>query len=259
MPKCINDPKSYYNVTAPSPTGRGYCAHAEREGTIKRGKDGKMWQVKRTKGGTLRWVRVNSASTKRTRVSKRKKSSAKSQTKRSSRVARLKKSSSKHYQIVIAEPRTFSSEELGPEKLSFASRPLVIDQKMYDVIVKVGPKIYRNKNGNAYQFGRFYPFYEYDSAGSHGNDVAQTGIIDVEKARRVDPDLWEDESVWEDVDTSWEVKSDWTKVRRRNPAILWFGTTDGGDVGANVFIHRNRQTSEIDSIIIDNDYFRKSS
>ena len=39
MPKCINDPKRSYTGKEPSPKGFGLCAHAEKEGTRKKGTD----------------------------------------------------------------------------------------------------------------------------------------------------------------------------------------------------------------------------
>lgn len=55
--KCINDPKRSYNGKEPSPKGFGYCAHAERVGATKKGKDGNRWTVKKDKLGRKRWVR----------------------------------------------------------------------------------------------------------------------------------------------------------------------------------------------------------
>lgn len=43
--KCKNDPKSHYKGDEPSPKGRGYCAHAEKVGTKKKGTDGGIWTV----------------------------------------------------------------------------------------------------------------------------------------------------------------------------------------------------------------------
>jgi hypothetical protein len=42
MHRCKNDSSKYYTGTEPqpSPKGFGYCAHAEKINTIKKGKDG---------------------------------------------------------------------------------------------------------------------------------------------------------------------------------------------------------------------------
>ena len=54
MPKCKNDPKKSYKGTEPSPKGLGYCAHGEKLGKIRKGKDGNNWKVESTKSGVLR-------------------------------------------------------------------------------------------------------------------------------------------------------------------------------------------------------------
>lgn len=55
MPFCKNDPKKTYKGNEPSPKGFGYCAHSEKIGTMKRGKDGKVWIVKKFKN-IKKWV-----------------------------------------------------------------------------------------------------------------------------------------------------------------------------------------------------------
>ncbi len=52
--RCKNDPKKSYKGDEPSPKGLGYCAHAEEDGSIREGRDGKKWVVKNG-----RWVRYN--------------------------------------------------------------------------------------------------------------------------------------------------------------------------------------------------------
>jgi len=55
MPNCKNDDKRKYKGDEPSPKGLGWCGHAEKEGTIKTGKDGKEWIIKNKK-----WIRHKS-------------------------------------------------------------------------------------------------------------------------------------------------------------------------------------------------------
>ena len=57
MPICKNDPKRSYIGDEPSPKGFGYCAHAEKIGTTKIGKDGNLWIIQETKTGSKRWVK----------------------------------------------------------------------------------------------------------------------------------------------------------------------------------------------------------
>lgn len=58
MPQCKNDPKRFYTGSEPSPKGRGFCAHAEKLKTKKKGTDERMWVVKKTTIGVKRWVPV---------------------------------------------------------------------------------------------------------------------------------------------------------------------------------------------------------
>lgn len=66
MPKCKNDSTRSYKGTEPSPKGKGYCAHAEKIGSKKKGNDGNKWEVKTTKTGTKRWVPLHPENKKST-------------------------------------------------------------------------------------------------------------------------------------------------------------------------------------------------
>lgn len=59
MPKCKNDPKRSYKGTEPSPKGLGYCAHSEKVGTKRKGKDGNQWIIKQVKT-SKRWMKIKS-------------------------------------------------------------------------------------------------------------------------------------------------------------------------------------------------------
>ncbi len=59
MPLCKNDPKKSYKGDEPSPKGLGYCAHAEKVGVTKKGKDGNKWKIETTSKGIKRWVKQN--------------------------------------------------------------------------------------------------------------------------------------------------------------------------------------------------------
>lgn len=50
----------------PSPKGFGFCAHLEKEGTVKRGRDGTNWVVKSDKNGVLSWKRAPGSSKAKT-------------------------------------------------------------------------------------------------------------------------------------------------------------------------------------------------
>lgn len=58
MPKCFNDPSRSYKGTEPSPKGYGICAHLQKIGSIRLGKDRHLWIIKKLKNGTKRWVKV---------------------------------------------------------------------------------------------------------------------------------------------------------------------------------------------------------
>ena len=57
MHLCKNDPKKSYKGNEPSPKGLGYCAHAEKLGVSKKGKDGNIWKIEATSKGVKRWVK----------------------------------------------------------------------------------------------------------------------------------------------------------------------------------------------------------
>ena len=49
-------------MTEPSPKGLGYCAHAEKLGSTKKGLDGNQWKIESTAQGVKRWVKQSSKS-----------------------------------------------------------------------------------------------------------------------------------------------------------------------------------------------------
>jgi|ETNvirenome_6_85_1030632.scaffolds.fasta_scaffold00148_32 hypothetical protein len=54
---CKNDKTKKYKGTEPSPKGLGYCAHAEKTGTIKKGKNKEIWIIKKSSNGTKKWIK----------------------------------------------------------------------------------------------------------------------------------------------------------------------------------------------------------
>lgn len=58
MTKCFNDPSRSYKGTEQSPKGYGICAHLQKIGSIRLGKDGHLWIIKKIKNGTKRWFKV---------------------------------------------------------------------------------------------------------------------------------------------------------------------------------------------------------
>jgi hypothetical protein len=58
MPKCKNDKARNYTGTEPSPKGLGWCAHADKEGKRRKGKDGIMYIVVKRASGSLYWKKA---------------------------------------------------------------------------------------------------------------------------------------------------------------------------------------------------------
>ena len=71
MSKCLNDASKTYTGEEPSPKGRGFCAHAERVGTVMKGTDNSMWKVQLIKNKTKRLIRVKSITKKKKQETKR--------------------------------------------------------------------------------------------------------------------------------------------------------------------------------------------
>lgn len=154
---------------------------------------------------------------------------------------------------------------------------LKVNSSFYEVLKKK-PKYISKAGGNAYIFGDM-PSVEtgYHFVGYHGNDVAQTGILDLSglsakdmtqkpKQHRVyySEDLTNifDYNKWLKIYMpSKKVFHDWDERKLLNKVqadissrVLFVGTTHGGDVGANVYVHLNAK-KEIDSLVIDNGVF----
>lgn len=142
-------------------------------------------------------------------------------------------------------------------------------------VLKKKPKYISKTGGNAYVFG-LMPTTEskYYFAGHHGNDGAQTGILNLSGLTRKDMTqkpkqyrtYYSDEMTsifnydkWlkiympsKKVFHDWENRQLLPKVHHEiSDRIIFVGTTHGGDVGANVYVHLNNK-KEIDSLIIDN-------
>jgi len=226
MPKCKNDPARTYRGTEPSPKGLGFCAHASQVGSKKKGNNGEMWIVKKIANGSKRWVKLKAKTSKKSNKKPVKKS---------------KQKTKKYYNIIFCEPSTYSGPGL------FVSDKIKVSSDFYKVLKKK-PRRKTCQWGNAYIFGKTFKKDDYKRIGSHGNDVAQTGFVDM--------DLWSDEDS-EKMNKALKDRYDWddrktvTDVQKAVPAVLWFGTTDGGDVGADLYAHYNNK-KQIDGFIVEN-------
>nr|URM62483.1 hypothetical protein [Mimivirus sp.] len=155
------------------------------------------------------------------------------------------------HKLLFCEPCYFN-----PKSKKFEDH-IAVNNEMYKLLVKNNCTQYISEDycHNAYVFGKLYPLHYYKYVTDHYNDAAQTGFIDLDlvksgvwfkkdkQGNRLD---WPDVCDWDDDDLR-------KTMRKINKAIVWFGTTHGGDVGASLHIHKTK--SEIDSIIVDNGFF----
>ena len=70
MPTCKNDSQRRYTGKEPSPKGLGYCAHAMKLGSRKKGLDGNTWIVKKISRGQKKWQRLIIAQNSGSKTSK---------------------------------------------------------------------------------------------------------------------------------------------------------------------------------------------
>ena len=95
MPKCKNVDTGSYKGTEPSPKGLGICARGEAVGSLLEGLDGNMWEVKTTKNGTRRWVKIAASKSAKKKSAKKKSAKKKSAKKKSTKKKSTKKKSTK--------------------------------------------------------------------------------------------------------------------------------------------------------------------
>ncbi|AVL94503.1 hypothetical protein ma117 [Moumouvirus australiensis] len=164
------------------------------------------------------------------------------------------------HQIIFCEPNTFYYDKLDKKDLVKLKPSISINDNMYDLIIndKYNSFVDHNGNGNAYVFGKLFSMKSYKFVHGHGNDVAQTGFLDLDLLRK---GVWfkknekGEYTEWDDYDPSyeWDEKKSHRAIRKANKSILWFGETIGGDIGANLYVHKTEGI--IDSIIVDIGFF----
>lgn len=216
------------------------------------------WQHQGTRQSTKRAPHKKSPASPRvlnTKITPKKISSPKAARGKSKETNRNKE---KHY-LIFAEPMTYQGQR--PEST------IEVNNKMYSII-KAGPteefrenlpqnpKLIQhgfNENclGNAYVFGPLFNRDEYSEIASHGNDVAGTGLIDLEingYKPSMDYDFYDEVSQKYNYD--WNNRELLKKFQEKYPGILWIGETYGGDIGASAYAHYDKNI-EIDGLIID--------
>ena len=119
-------------------------------------------------------------------------------------------------------------------------------------ILKNEPKYVTEKHSNAYIFGKQYALEKYTLIANHMNDVAQTGLVNVTDITENDIEKMNDSHVWNDAykKLDWDDRESLKKLRKTSDRFLFVGQTMGGDVGAQLYAHRNK-SGNIDSLIID--------
>ena len=291
MPLCKNSSYGYYTGKEPSPKGLGYCAHSERVGSLRRGNDGDMWIVQQDKNHRLSWKKVGTPGTPKKKKTpqtpgtpKKRNTPGTSKCRsdqivnpstnrcvlKSGKIGRELLSSSGHRDHAnianMGTTSTIKNTATGDVKIrvgevytgSFMKSfvELHLSQAFFKTVRK-RPKVLRNGEGNAYVFGPLFKKQEYEFRGHHYNDGAQTGIVLMDKNMKLRDvthlPTWD--LVLDTMTASWEDPRVLRMVQKVSYNIVFVGDTDGGDGGADVYIHHNGLTGKIDSIIIDNNYF----
>lgn len=133
---------------------------------------------------------------------------------------------------------------------------LKVNDNFLNILAKK-PKYMTCQRGNAYVFGHHK--YDWIYIGNHGNDVAQTGVINLTNIHKNEVENIQDYDKWLNIFEKsggrfepWDKREHLSKVRNNiSPRILFVGDTFGGDVGADVFVHLD-DNREIDGLIIEN-------
>jgi hypothetical protein len=145
-----------------------------------------------------------------------------------------------------------------------------VSGKFYPVLLRKPASYHRRRYaagvfevGNAYRFGPRYPFGAYKYLGEHSNDGAQTGLIDLDhldaKAQKSMASLVLDaySKGPRARQLDWDDRAALRRLRAKVPHVLFLGATDGGDVGASLYVHRTR--GRVDGLVIDNNFFARQN
>ena len=171
MPLCKNDRKRHYKGTEPSPKGRGYCAHAEKIGARKIGRDRNMWIVKRVSNGSRRWIKLSSkkrrSTTKRKSSTKKRKSTTKrrSSTKKRGSSTKKRKSSTKKRKSSTKKRKSSTKKRKSSTKKRRSSTGrnrgymirVVLDEKVKEIYVD-------DKKIKVKDYGKYFTLPELEKA-----------------------------------------------------------------------------------------------
>jgi len=200
-------------------------------GTKRKGNDGNIWVVVENSNGVKRWKKIESLKSKVSR----------------------KRTHTHH--LIFGEPSTI------PGSGSFDVNDKMYRKLTQEPVVLKKPIRSRSKRLAAagYLFGKKFKDSEYKEIGSHGNDVAQTGIIDADlmhspRDHKLENDISE---AFKAKKWNWNDRKSLQNLRKTHPEILWIGYTFGGDVGSTYYAHYDKN-HEIDSLIVDVFYFQQA-
>ena len=209
------------------------------------GNDGREWTSLPDKNGVYHWKPASSGSrTTESRPIRARKSSTKAPVIKAPAVK-----SSGNMRLMLCEPSTLFFGRRAPKYKAHVEVPVKL--------VETAPKSFSGKGNNAYVFGKIplkADLAKYTRVASIGNDVAQVGLIDVDRAIPVDylGDLLEwfysGQKRW-----LWYNPAILTRVQQILPWIVFLGDTNGGDVGADLWVRK--EGDKVVSMIVDNFYF----
>jgi hypothetical protein len=243
--------KSKTEKSEPSPKGEGFPAHKEKVGKCRKGKDGLIWEVKERKNGSKFWLKHKGKSLRTRDLTNKKKTPKATKPKT---LTKGTKTNEKMYSISFDEPGTTDFRR-GKTKLFEVTESFLKN-------LRKKPDYYLDDaKGNAYVFGPLFKVKDYVYICCHGNDAAQTGLVDYTNATNEEIEKIRDFDKWmkcfDNGNAAWDERKRLEKVRKMiSNRIIFSGLTLGGDVGANLFAHYD-ESSNIDSLIIDTGYFFK--
>lgn len=153
------------------------------------------------------------------------------------------------HHLAFCEPSTQKPNDNS--EIFVTTNNFIVNDQLYRQILN-GPKIiYQNNQPVGYVFGPLYHKDEYRFIGEHGNDVAQTGIFDMDlyNPQKNYPEIIN--RYHESVNSfDWNDRTILKRIQREIPELLWLGETFGGDYGAEYFGHYNNR-DEIDSLVVN--------
>jgi hypothetical protein len=126
------------------------------------------------------------------------------------------------HQILFTEP---CSLQLDSQLIKELTADLIITDKMYEIIISNQAAEYGDGCGDwAYVFGHLFDLKEYKFVTGHGNDAAQTGLLDLDLIKqgiwfkkRDDSDHWD----WDIGDSDdWGCPRLLQRLRKENPSLL---------------------------------------